>query len=243
MHASMSGAQFYDTDDRVLEELSICSQGEFVETSTGIMTLAIRRVDDCVWVRNIEYIWPNVLVLGETPPFPPNFGPDRTEIHKIPTSIGWTVPVDDTNTLGFGFVLTPTGESNPWTTNPFPAIYSGRGGRTYEEQQRTPGDYEAQISQRPIARHALEHLGVEDRGVTLYRREMRKAIRLVEQGQDPPWVLREPGKTITTYGGDTVLRVPSAPTPEEDRKLVLKAGLDLIKRHVKKPPHLKGSAE
>ena len=243
LHASVSGAQFYDTEDRLLEELSIRSQGEFVETSTGIMTLAIRRVDDCVWVRNIEYVWPNILVLGETPPFPPNFGPHRTEIHEVPNLINWAVPVDDTNTVTFGLTLTPTGGSNPWSAVPFPAISSIAGIRSYEEQQRTPGDMEAQVSQRPIARHALEHLGVEDRGVTLYRREMRKAIRLVEQGQDPPWVLREPGKTITTYGGDTVLRVPSAPSPEADEKLVLKAGRDLVRRHLERPPHLKGSAE
>ena len=151
--------------------------------------------------------------------------------------------MDDTNTVTFGLTLTPTGGSNPWSAVPFPAISSIAGIRSYEEQQRTPGDMEAQLSQRPIARHALEHLGVEDRGVTLYRREMRKAIRLVEQGQDPPWVLREPGKTITTYGGDTVLRVPSAPSPEADEKLVLKAGRDLVRRHLERPPHLKGSAE
>ena len=29
----------------------------------------------------------------------------------------------------------------------------------YEASQRQPGDYEAQVSQRPVAIHGLEHLG------------------------------------------------------------------------------------
>ena len=195
-------------------------------------------MDDYVWVRNIEYIWPNMVVLGETPAFPPDFEPGQTEIHEIPVRIFWSVPANDTMTLRFALIGTPIGKSSRYTTGPFPATFSNRSGRTYEEQQRTPGDYEAQASQRPIARHGLEHLGVEDRGVTLYRREMRKAIRLVERGQDPPGILREPGKIIPTYGGDTVLRVPPAPTEEEDRDLILKVGREMAQRYVKSPPHL-----
>ena len=237
-HMPSFGGFGLNKENRPLEELSILGQGEFVETPTGIMTLDIRRVDDYVWVRNIEYIWPNMVVLGETPAFPPDFEPGQTEIHEIPVRIFWSVPANDTMTLRFALIGTPIGESSRYTTDPFPATFSNRSGRTYEEQQRTPGDYEAQASQRPIARHGLEHLGVEDRGVTLYRREMRKAIRLVERGQDPPGILREPGKIIPTYGGDTVLRVPPAPTEEEDRDLILKVGREMAQRYVKSPPHL-----
>ena len=244
LHAGISGIQFYNKENRPLEELAIIGQGEFVETPTGIMTLDIRRVDDCVWVRNIEYIWPNMAALTlQTPPFPPNFGPDRDEVHEIPTSITWFVPVDDCNTLGFGFVLTPIGESNPYITDPMPALLSIRGGRPYEEQQRTPGDFEAQVSQRPIARHALEHLGVSDRGVILYRKEMRKAIRGVEGGEDPPGILRWTGKTIPTYGGDTIMRMPPAPTEEEDSKLITRRARAMAKRYLKAPPHLQRSPD
>ena len=241
LHARVSGVQFYDKEDRLLDELAILGQGEWVETPTGVMTLDVRRVDDCVWVRNIEYIYPNMISLSDTPAFPPDFAPGQTEIHETPNIITWIVPVNDTKSMRFAFTPTPIGEPNSFTTNPFPAVVGMAGGRPYEEQQRYPGDYEAQISQRPIAVHALEHLGVEDRGVTLYRREMRKAIRMVAQGQDPPGILQYPGKTIPTYGGDTVLQIPAAPTEEEDRKLVLEAGQDVAKRHLKNPPHLTGS--
>ena len=243
LHARISGIQFLDKEQQPLEELAILGQADFFETPTGVMTLDIRRVEDCVWVRNIEYIRPNTVVLGETPAFPPVFAPDQTEIHEVGSTISWAVPMNDTHTHRFVFARTPMGQSNTRLTNLSPASISNMGGRPYEDQQRTPGDYEALVSQRPIARHSLEHLGVEDRGVTMNRREMRKAIGMVAQGQDPPGMLQYSGKTIPTYGGDTILRAPPAPTEEEDRKLVLKLGQDMAKRYLKSPPHLTESGK
>ena len=244
LHARISGIQFINKEKQPLEEIAIFGHAEYYETPTGIMTLIIRRVDDCVWVRNIEYIWPNMVVLGETLGFPPKFGPGQTEIHEIPNVISWAVPADDTNTLRFSFLSAPVGEARQSTEFRHPgALASNMAGRPYEEQQRSPGDYEAQVGQRTIARHALEHLAVTDRGVTMMRREMRKAIGLVERGQDPPGLIREHGKTIPTYGGDTVLRMSPAHTAEEDRKLVLKLGRDMARRYLKVPPNLNGSSE
>ena len=200
LHARMSGIQFLNKDKEPLEELAIIGENEFVESPTGVITLDVRRVGDLVWVRNIEFIWPNIAVLSDTPAFPPDFGPGQAEVHEPPNLMSWNVPINDTDTLGFSVVRVPIGEANPRRDVPMPAVVAMRGERTYEEQQRAPGDYEAQVSQRLIARHALEHLATSDRGVTLYRREMRKAIQMVERGEDPPWVLREPVKTIPTYG-------------------------------------------
>ena len=241
LHARVSGLHFFDTDKNPLGELAIIGQGEFVETPVGIMTLEIRRVEDCVWVRNIEFIWPNIIVLSETQQFPPTFGPGQTEIHEVPHQIVWAVPVNDTTTLRFGFIRVPIGGENLRRTDPTIASISNMGGRTYEDQQRTPGDYEAQVSQRPIARHALEHLGVEDRGVTMMRREIRKAIQGVERGEDPPGMLQWPGDRIPTFAGDTVISAPPAPTEEADRKLVRKLARDMARRYVKNPPHLNRS--
>ena len=41
-----------------------------------------------------------------------------------------------------------------------------------EEHQRFPGDYEAQVSQGPIAAHSEEHLGSTDQGLLLLRRDV-----------------------------------------------------------------------
>ena len=242
LHATNSGVQMNDKNGRMVQELAIIGEAEFIETPTGIVTLDLRRVtEDTVWVRNIEYIWPNILVLGTAPPFPVEFGPDEDEVHSIPFLIDWSVPIDDTQTMEFGLVLTATGNANPRTAEPMLAFLANSGGRTYDEMQRFPGDYEAQIGQRPIARYALEHLGVSDKGVTMMRKMMRRDIRAVQQGEDPVGVVRETGKIVPTHGGDTVLRIPSAPSEEEDKKVMHKAARDMVYRYLKSPPHQNAS--
>src|SRR5206468_11679392 len=71
-------------------------------------------------------------------------------------------------------------------------------------------DYDAQVSQRPIAIHALEHLATTDRGVIMYRRLLRQEIRTVAAGQSPR-PLGKAGDVVPTYTHDTVLRVPARP--------------------------------
>jgi hypothetical protein len=97
--------------------------------------------------------------------------------------------------------------------------------RTYEDRQRQPGDYEAQESQRPIAVHALEHLGATDRGVTLVRKLLREGIRALQRGEDPKRpVVSSVGHAISTYCRNTVLRIPPAETAEADRELLRQTG-------------------
>ena len=96
--------------------------------------------------------------------------------------------------------------------------------RTYEDRQRQPGDYEAQESQRPIAVHALEHLGATDRGVTLVRKLLREGIRALQRGEDPKRAVSCVGNAISTYCRNTVLRVPPAESPEADRELLRNTG-------------------
>ena len=239
IHATISGIQFGDKNGREVEELAIPGQGGFVETSTGFITLNIRRVtDETVWVRNIEYRWPNMGILGTCPVFPHEWGPGQNEDHTISGVIFWVVPVDDHSCMEIDLVRVPDGETHQYVKIKSPALASNMGGRTYEEMQRFPGDYEAQIGQRSIAVHALEHLGVEDRGVTMMRKGLRKRVHLVQQGQDSPEMEHLSGKIATTYGGDTLLRVDRAATPQEDQILIRKAGLEMARRYVQTPPNL-----
>jgi hypothetical protein len=91
----------------------------------------------------------------------------------------------------------------------------------YEEAQRFPGDWEAQASQRPIAVHALEHLGTTDGGVALIRRALRDALR----GKAPrAWPDPSPdgvveGKPVNLYTEDTVMKIP--PTGDYDGEWAL----------------------
>ena len=243
IHATISGIQFRDRNGRLVDELTIPGQGGFVETDSGIITLDIRRVtDDTVWVRNIEYLWPNMAVLGTSPVFPHEWGPGQTEEHTIPLTIFWVVPIDDHNSMEMDLVRVPDGETLKWDNIKSPALESNMGGRDYETMQRFPGDYEAQLSQRPIAVHALEHLGMSDKGVIMMRRGLRKRFQMVQKGQEPPEHALD-GKIVTTYGGDTLLKVDRAATPEEDEKLAFRVAMELAKRYVKDPPNISGPAQ
>jgi len=109
---------------------------------------------------------------------------------------------------------------------------------SYEAGQRHPGDYEAQVSQRPIAIHGLEHLGAADRGVTMLRNQIRLGIRAVRKGDDPGGLSRDAGAVIPTYCNDTVVRVPPAKTPALDKQLLRSTGRQLAEGYLKQPPLL-----
>lgn len=244
LHATISGIQFIDKNGRPVEELAIEGEAKFLETSTGIITLDVRRVsDETVWVRNIEWIWPNAAITGGSRVFSHEWGPGESELHNVPLLILWGIPVDDYNTVEIDMIGVPDGEAFRYTRVVSPALEANMGGRDYEQMQRFPGDSEANIGQRTVARHSLEHLAVSDRGVTMMRKGLRRGIRAVQQGEDPPELKHFSGRTITTYGGDSLLRVDRAATPEEDKELIGGMALDMAKRYVQSPPNLPSSAK
>jgi hypothetical protein len=63
---------------------------------------------------------------------------------------------------------------------------------TQEEHQLYPGDYEAMVSQGPIARHSDEHLATSDRGLVMLRRLLQKQLEAVQEGRDPAGVCFDP---------------------------------------------------
>jgi len=63
---------------------------------------------------------------------------------------------------------------------------------TEEEHQRYPGDYEAMVSQGPIARHSQEHLATTDRGIVMLRRFLQQQVARVQAGEDPAGVGFDP---------------------------------------------------
>ena len=107
---------------------------------------------------------------------------------------------------------------------------------SYEEGQLHPGDYEAQVSQRPIAIHGLEHLSETDRGVSMFRNQVRRGIRAAAGGHDPMGLHRNGAGVIPTYCNNTVMRIPPAATPAMDKQLMLETGRRLAKSYLKEPP-------
>ncbi len=208
LHTIVSGCQFTEAfgDVGVLD---------WQYTPVGMIYIHTRRVGEMVWVHISDFIPPNIHQ------FPPTWEDAREEkVFQRPQATNWAVPIDDTHTMNIRF--TYVSDDEPRRLNP--TRFGQEGGRPYEEQQRRPGDYEAQTSQRPIAVHALEHLGATDRGVIMLRRLVREGIRAVQRGEDPPGLVRGPHAPIPTYSQDTVLRIPPAPTPEADRALLRAEG-------------------
>ena len=188
---------------------------DWADTPYGMVYINTRRVGDNVWVRLGEYSIPVGMHI-------PSGGEDGTVVHDsdFVAGGGWLVPIDDENTLRFDLRLIPDN-----IVKYQPGIYGQDADRPYQTRQRVPSDYDAQVSQRPIAVHAMERLVSTDQGVIMMRNQIREGIRAVQRGEDPPGIVREPYTIVPTYGSNTVFVLPPAPTPEEDNRLLKDAGL------------------
>ncbi len=202
---------------QVVEDFTEKPEWDYMETPVGMLYLDSRRVDDKVWVRIADFLPPT---LHQFPPSGVLFRED--DPYGRPDMAIYATPIDDSNTRLFWFNHTREGSGEP-AGLPFGQTAE----RPYEERQRVPGDYDAQSSQRSIARHALEHLGNSDRGIIMLRNMVRRGIRAVQEGEDPKGVRREDNGTLTTYSRDISVEVPPAETPEADRLRIREAARKL----------------
>jgi hypothetical protein len=227
LHTIVSGAMF-------TEEFGVLPELDFVETPIGMIYVATRRVGDHVWARMVEGILPNlqqVAPLTET----------GREEHSFsgPMMTRWLVPIDDTNTMFIELRHLSETEENPaWWVDREQMMPGQIAADTYEEGQRHPGDYEAQVSQRPIAIHGLEHLSATDRGVSMFRNQVRRGIRAVRDGRDPEGLCRDPGVVTATYCNNTVVQLPAGASEVADKKMMRETGMRLAKSYLKNPPLL-----
>jgi nitrite reductase/ring-hydroxylating ferredoxin subunit len=80
------------------EELRMHSVLDWMESPSGMICIATRRVDANIWVRINEYIPPNIRQF-------PAGGPSARQVHVYRARhTHFTVPVDDTTTMFMGFV-------------------------------------------------------------------------------------------------------------------------------------------
>src|SRR5215468_8988046 len=231
LHTIVSGAVF-------TEEFGKVPELDFVETPVGMIYVATRRVGDNVWARMVENVLPN---LQQVAPVWENGHQEHP--FSGPMMSRWIVPMDDTSTMFIEVrhVSETPGATPAWWADRDVMLPGQLAADTYEAGQRQPGDYEAQVTQRPIAIHGLEHLGVTDRGIIMFRQQLRRGIRAVQAGQTPEGLCRESGKLIPTYCNDTIVRVPPASTAEEDRQLMRTTGRKLAESYLAHPPLLNGS--
>ena len=230
LHTIVSGAVFTN-------EFGVLPELDFVETPIGMIYVATRRVGENLWSRMVEAVLPN---LQQVAPI----WEDGREEHSFsgPMMSRWIVPVDDTNTMFIELrhVSEVEGVTPAWWADREIMLPGQLAAESREAGQRHPGDYEAQVSQRPTAIHGLEHLGATDRGVTIFRRQIRRGIRAVESGDGPPGLRRTADAITPTYCNDTVVRMPPAATVIEDRQLMRGTGRQLAETYLKNPPLMMG---
>lgn len=213
LHARIAGAHF-DESNAAAQEL------DFVETPLGMTNVQTRRWGDHVWTRTVECILPNANQTGAIW--------ESADAEKTFQRVGltrWIVPIDDTHALQIGWRhlgdhLDPKGKDKPDEIGVEKIDFEGQdAGRPYAERQRRPGDYDAQVSQRPIAIHAFENLASSDRGVALLRRLIRRGIRAFAEGTRPR-VTQDGGPS--TFAQDTITHLPEG--PGDDRETLRRHG-------------------
>ncbi len=226
LHTIVSGAVFTD-------EFGILPELEFRETPVGMIYVASRRVGQNIWVRMAEAVLPNLQQVG------PIWEDGHTE-HPFsgPMISRWIVPVDDTNTmfLELRHVSETEGVTPAWWADRAITVPGQLAAECYVDGQRRPGDYEAQVSQRPVAIHGLEHISATDRGVMMFRIQTRRGIRAVQAGHDPKGLCCDASAVITTYCNDAVIRMPSDVDPAIDRQLIRETGRRLAEGNLKDRP-------
>ena len=205
------------------EELRMHSVLDWMESPSGMICIATRRVDENIWVRINEYIPPHTRQF-------PSGGPSARQVHVYRARhTHFTVPVDDHNTMFMGFVRLGEGREAPRGPG-----FGQTADRPYEERQRVPGDYDAQTSIHwGMSRHGLEHLATTDGGIIMLRNIVRRGIRAVQNGQDPAHVLSDGGQIIPTYSNHTVLPMPQAPSPEAEEQLLRDTGRRVAEGYLK----------
>ncbi len=101
------------------------------------------------------------------------------------------VPIDDTNTLHYLYRTSPRRDGEPAKVEVADVPWQHPNGRHVVETV-VGTDMMAWITQGPVSPRNLEHLGVSDRGIIMYRQALSDAIDAVERGEDPPGIVRNP---------------------------------------------------
>ena len=213
------------------EEFGKFPEIAWMETPVGTAYFAIRHVGDNVWVRSTDVIMPNIHSITSI------FEDGHTRKQAgLPWLTIWTAPVDDENSINFCLCHMAEGDDMPLEQRLTVMGFGQTPNRPYAERQRIPGDYDAMVSQGPVAIHEREQLGSLDAGVILFRRCLRKSIEAVQRGEDPLGLLRESGFCAETYGTDLVIPagdMPGDSANEADRRAFLQ---QLAARYLAEPP-------
>ena len=208
LHSNMSRQQFSEGFGEV-------GHIDFFERDSWILGCNTRRVGDNVWFRVNEVVLPNFTQAGAA------FAADGTKqrLYGRSSFTRWVVPVDDETTMCYAWAnFGERGDPQEYNTPEGPELIEQGEifDRPYEQRQKFPADREACEGMGPINIHKNENLLASDQGVAMMRQKIREQIRIVNEGKEPFNVTKLKDSPIPTYGGDSVLSIPSHGQDEND---------------------------
>jgi hypothetical protein len=175
LHSTFSVIQFSP-------QFALMPKCDFFFADHGVCYSAIRRLEDGREVDRISsWLLPNIM---SVPDVQFKAGPSA--------GISWVVPVDDSHYIQAMVSKVPENIA-------FRGMrLNGKSWRemSFEDHQRTPGDFEAQAGQGPISLHSEEHLVTSDRGIMMQRRLLMQQIETVAKGGDPLGVSFDPAQDL-----------------------------------------------
>ena len=198
---------------------------QWLDTPTGMIYITTRRQGDHVWIRSNDIILPNLAQVGYVLE-----GGERLKRFGNVGRVGitrWTTPVDNETCKIVGWRhfnddQNPDGLHDENECGLEKVDFFGQTGeRPYQDRQKQPGDYDAQVSQGRIANHNLEHLTFCDGGVLQLRRHLRRCLDRIDNGKlCRQSSVRLPNGMIPTYCHDTVIKVSGI--REDNEQQILK---------------------
>ncbi|MFM9881550.1 MAG: hypothetical protein ACKVQT_00865, partial [Burkholderiales bacterium] len=203
----------------------------FTESRGGVAYLASRHVGDKVWVRSADIVGANLHCISSI------FESGQTlKSASAPFMSIWALPVDDDHTMTFFVSHVLENEPMPFEKRRYLEIFGQTDDRAYRERQWLPGDHEAQVGQGPINVHALEHLGVNDRGIVLFRRFVRRGIEAVRNGQDPVGFYMRDEDVPPTFANDRVVPATAVGGDPDDPAVLRTFAEQLAGEYLHAPP-------
>ena len=191
LHATFSGTQF-------VEQMALMPQVTWDTQEHSVRTISIRKLPDGNTLRRIsEAGLPTLRVI----PSP------RIGRYGMVESLGWILPMDN-----HSFRIYVVGRVRQ--VGELVEMRSRLNGKLWEhltddEHRQFPGDYEAQVSQGPIAHHSEEFLAGSDLGIVQLRRLLQKQLKAISDGKDPAGVSFDPDAPLVRFSAGNFL-VPGA---------------------------------
>ena len=170
LHSSFSGTQF-------VEQMALMPKVRWETTEQSVRTISLRTMPDGKTLRRVSEAGLPTLRIIPSP---------RVGRYGMVESLGWVLPIDD-----HSFRIYVVGRVRE--KGELVKMRSRLNGKLWEElteqeHQQFPGDYEAMVSQGPIAKHSEEFLASSDIGIVKLRRLLQDQLAAIAGGKDPAGV-------------------------------------------------------